>query len=424
MARFAVEERKDWRWWVTPKPLGGKPVHRWYVFPHSFTSELVHALIDDWGLGPKSHILDPFAGAGTTLLAAKERGVPATGYDLSPLAVFAARVKLANYSLSRLEEAWKRLQKDMDPAQWNGAVKSHPKLVKRALPGKLLGAFDALDRDIAALDASEAERDFFRLALLTTLPTYSRAVPTGGWLSWVKKRNGVATILSDLSNRVGCMIEDIRKGGLPRRALWHVEQADARTLPDKARTYSAVITSPPYPNRHDYTRVFGVELMFGFLDWEDTRKLRYQTFESHPEAHPERPDATEYIQPHSLGRALTRIRKKTDEARIPDMLKGYFLDMYLTLREMKRVCRSKARIAVVVGNARYYGESICVDQLTAEIGEQVGLTCEKLLAARYRGNSAQQMGRYGRHPSRESVVVLVNDEPRRQLPRTGTPGTH
>ena len=423
MAKFAVEERKDWRWWVTPKPLGGKPIHRWYVFPHSFTSELVQALIEDWGLDQDDHILDPFAGAGTTLVAAKEKGIPATGYDLSPLAVFATRVKFANYNLPRIEKAWQRLLKDIDPAKWNGVARAYPKLVRQALPRKLLGAFDALDRNIAALDASPAERDFFRLALLTTLPRYSRAVATGGWLSWVKKRNGVATILSDLSDRIGHMMEDVRKGELPRRALWHVEQADARALPDKARTYSAVITSPPYPNRHDYTRVFGVELMFGFLDWEDTRKLRYQTFESHPEAHPERPDAKEYIQPRSLGRALTRIRKKTDEARIPDMLKGYFLDMYLTLREVERVCRSKARIAVVVGNAQYYGESIPVDQLTAEIGEQVGLTCEKLLAARYRGNSAQQMGKYGRHPSRESVVVLVKDEPRRQLPGNGIPGS-
>jgi len=81
MASFQVERHLNWSRWVTPKPLAEKAVHRWYVFPHSFTSELVHQLISDWGLGPKDHILDPFAGAGTTLLAAKEKGIPATGYD-------------------------------------------------------------------------------------------------------------------------------------------------------------------------------------------------------------------------------------------------------------------------------------------------------------------------------------------------------
>jgi hypothetical protein len=51
---------------------------------------------------------------------------------------------------------------------------------------------------------------------------------------------------------------------------------------------------------------------------------------------------------------------------------------------------------------------ITVDELTAEVGEQAGLKCEKLLVARYRGNSAQQMGKHGRNPSRESVVVFQN----------------
>jgi len=406
MGRFAVEERNDWRWWVTPKPLLEKPIHRWYIFPHSFTSELVHALIDEWNLTSEDHVLDPFAGAGTTLLAAKEKGIPATGYDLSPLAVFASQVKLANYNLSRLEEAWRYLQENLEPSQWNGAKKSYPELVQKALPGRLLGAFDAIDRDICNIDASESERDFFRLALLTTLPRYSRAVPTGGWLSWVKKRNGISTVRSELSARVGLMLDDLRESHVPRRVRGHVEQADARALPDETNTYSAVITSPPYPNRHDYTRVFGVELMFGFLDWEETRKLRYQSFHSHPEAHPDRPDSTGFRQPIRLSRILEKIRKETNEPRIPEMLAGYFLDMYLCLREVKRVCKRNARAAFVVGNAQYYGQPIPVDELTAELGQQVGLTCEKLIAARFRGNSAQQMGRYGRNPSRESVVVF------------------
>ncbi len=88
------------------------------------------------------------------------------------------------------------------------------------------------------------------------------------------------------------------------------------------------------------------------------------------------------------------------------MIEGYFLDLYLSLREVQRVCSPKARSAFVVGNAQYQGVPIAVDELTAEVGEQAGLTCEKILVARYRGNSAQQMGKYGRNPSRESVVVF------------------
>lgn len=176
----------------------------------------------------------------------------------------------------------------------------------------------------------------------------------------------------------------------------------ARQLPDPDGTYTAVITSPPYPNRHDYTRVFGVELMFEFLDWEANRALRHQSFHSHPEARPKRPPAEDYVAPEGLERSVEHL----EDARIQRMLRGYFLDMHLCLREIVRVCRGGAKIAFVVGNARYGGKALLVDEFTAELGERAGLACEEIRAVRWRGNSAQQMGKYGRVASRESVVIF------------------
>lgn len=407
MRKYTVLKRIEWQGWVVPKKLSEKPIHRWYVFPHSFSSELVYAIANEWGLGPNDRILDPFAGAGTTILAAKELGIPATGYDLSPFAVFVSKVKVANYFLRRLEEVWSNLYNNLRPLERNGAVREYPELVRKALPGTLLGAFDMINQRIADVPASDAERDFFRLALLSIIPRYSRAVATGGWLRWVPKRNGVSTVTSTLEERVRMMLSDVNTTRLPRRALWTVSVADARSLPDTGERYSAVITSPPYPNRHDYTRVFGIELMFAFLDWEGTRQLRYQSFHSHPEARPKRPKVSNYEQPLDLSRAIVRIRKGTKDPRVPRMIEGYFLDMYLALREMRRVCRRGAKIAIVVGNAQYSGVRIAVDELVAEVGEQAGLVCETLIVTRYRGNSSQQMGRFGRNPSRESVVVFA-----------------
>ena len=85
---------------------------------------------------------------------------------------------------------------------------------------------------------------------------------------------------------------------------------------------------------------------------------------------------------------------------------GYFLDMYLCLREVARVCRGGAKMAFVVGNARYDGTALLVDEFTAELGERAGLACSEIRTVRWRGNSAQQMGRYGRAASRESVVMF------------------
>ena len=391
---------------MTAKLLKEKPIHRWYTFPHSFTGELVHALIDEWGLGPQDRLLDPFCGAGTTLLAAKERGISAAGYDLSPLAVLAAGVKVTNHDGERLNGIWRRLRRNVRRAAGTPARKEYAELVEKALPGQLLGEFDVLATAIDRLRCSRTEKDFFLLALLSVLPEHSSAVATGGWLKWVDGPACEIPLLETFDEQVRLMLQDTGTVDLPDQERWRAVRSDARSLPDEDDVYSAVISSPPYPNRHDYTRVFGVELMFAFLDWNGTKALRYQSFHSHPEARPDRPHPDGYTSPRSLRAAVERISETETDPRVLNMLEGYFLDMFITLRELKRVCRSGARVALVVGNVQYRGVPVVVDELTAEVGEQAGLSCEQLLVARFRGNSAQQMKLLGKNPSRETVVTF------------------
>ena len=199
--------------------------------------------------------------------------------------------------------------------------------------------------------------------------------------------------------QVRAMLRDVDSKATTSRVSWQASIADARSLPDDAGRYSAVITSPPYPNRHDYTRVFGVELLLGFLTSQETKQLRRQSIQSHPESRPERPKSGRYSQPKTLGKLLARLKDDGVDRRISGMLGGYFEDIWCCLRETKRVCKPGSKLAFVVGNVRYGGHAVVVDELTAELGEDVGLRCKTIVAARYRGNSAQQMGRHGRHPS-------------------------
>lgn len=291
------------------------------------------------------------------------------------------------------------------PGKLDIASREYPDLVKKALPGKLLGTFEEAARVFDKSLSKQSEKDFLKLALLSILPRYSRLVPTGGWLKWNENRARSTSVPQTMDEQIATMLEDIPNQPASSQD-WRANIADVRRLPDEDATFDAVITSPPYPNRHDYTRVFGVELMFAFLTWEQTRRLRYQSFHSHPEARPNRPDAEMYREPAPLTRVLARIEAANPDRRIVKMLRGYFLDMFLALCELRRVLRKNATIALVLGNAQYYGNSILVDEWTALVARKAGLRCERIVATRYRGNSAQQMGAFGIHPSRESVVIL------------------
>ena len=400
---YVLTEASEWKEWLTPKAVRERAIHRWYVFPHSFTDKLVHALIDEWQLTATDKVLDPFVGAGTTIVASRERGVPAIGCDLSPLAVFATNTKVATYCTRQLTDYWGQLSDmvhtEIDAFEYSGT--GYPMLVRDALSRGRLDVFAGIYRCIDKMGWPGNDGDFFRLALVSLIPEFSDAVASGGWLRWTNGGRSADDIWETYCRQIARMLSDVEQS-LYSELLWKASMADARRLPMSDERFSAVITSPPYPNRHDYTRVFGIELMTFFLSWEQNRALRHQSFHSHPEARPQRPAVPGYVAPLGLEDCISNV----GDGRLRRMLRGYFLDLYLCLSEIARVCAPGARIGIVVGNAQYGGNAVMVDEYTAELGERAGLRCREIRVVRWRGNSAQQMKTFGRKPSRESIVVF------------------
>lgn len=401
-----IKELVQWHDWVTPRDLRSTPIHDWFVFPHSFSNSLVKALFSEWGLSAKDSVLDPFCGAGTTLVTARDGGIPAIGYDLSPLGVMITQTKIARYDLAKIEDTWCKLRRRMKGSIAEILGRDYPALVTDAIPKDALSRLDHIRTGIRKCAPTARVRRFFHLALLAILPEFSKAVASGGWLKWEDRTIDEEAVFGEYQKQAEKMLRDVDEYDTPPHGAWEAEIADARALPHEEPIFTAVITSPPYPNRHDYTRVFGVELLFGFLDEEDTKELRYQTIHSHPEARPNRQDLAEYACPVALDETIQRVSERASDKRVPRLIDGYFKDMYLCLREMQRVCLDGAMIAMVVGNAQYHGIPVLVDDHIAEIGETLGLQCQEIRVVRYRGNSAQQMKKYGRNPSRESIVIF------------------
>jgi tRNA G10 N-methylase Trm11 len=183
---------------------------------------------------------------------------------------------------------------------------------------------------------------------------------------------------------------------------------DARNYPAdiKKMEFDAILTSPPYPNRHDYTRIYELELLVGFIENNQSlKKLRYDTLRSHVEAK-KKFEANGYTKPIRLERIIAELtgRELNNPQIIPTLI-GYFEDMYLCLKEMSKVLKKGAYVGLVVSNVRFAGIMIPVDELLGEIGEQVGLNLEIIYILRYRGNSSQQMHRHRKEPSRESLII-------------------
>lgn len=393
---------------ATPRLLQQRAVHRWYAFPHSYSPELVEAILQEWQLPRGSTILDPFVGAGTTVLVAKEQGYKAVGTDLSPLAVLVSRVKVGAYDRGELKNALAELRE-----RWNDVARKRapclvqiPDRLKRAFTAEELSVLLGLREEILSL-MEDRLRNFFLVALLAVAREFSRAVADGGWFRWVERPDQSVKIAPRLWRRVQEMIEDISLNCEHCSGQWDIFRMDARSLHIlPPRSFDALITSPPYANRHDYSRVFQIELLLLGCDEEDIYSLRYGSLRSHVEARAPAADLQDYKAPVLLTEALRRLPEQRVDRRVRRMIEGYFQDMFLVLRSAKDVLKPGARIAMVVGNVRHGGVLFPVDEILVEICEQLGYRFRESWVVRLRGNSAQQMGTFGRVASRETVVMV------------------
>jgi hypothetical protein len=86
------------------------------------------------------------------------------------------------------------------------------------------------------------------------------------------------------------------------------------------------------------------------------------------------------------------------------MVQGYFEDMNSVIKNIAIYLKPGGKVALVVANAQFAGESIPTDLLLSELAAEHGLETEEIWITRYKGNSSQQMAIYGRRPVRESIV--------------------
>ena len=70
-------------------------IHKWYDYLEDFPFSLIEEKIKEYQIKPNSLIVEPFAGSGTTLKAAKDLGRRYVGYEINKKYVSLVKKKLA-----------------------------------------------------------------------------------------------------------------------------------------------------------------------------------------------------------------------------------------------------------------------------------------------------------------------------------------
>lgn len=326
------------------------PIYNWIYFKEGFSRDLVVLLLDRFGAKAGELVLDPFCGVGTTLLACKERGIDSVGFDVLPLAVFASKVKLRDYEIDVLKDCFKSIFKEKFVRP---SLKEVPSWIRRFFLKATLEDVVFFRSVIRSL-ADQKARDFFTLALMNAAMKCSFVYKDGAVL---KVRKHPVPPLRHMFRRIAKrMIKDLEKAEFkPCRVF--VDYGDARKLRLADESVDYVITSPPYLNKIEYTKVYEVEQTL-FLSDEP------------------RPPLRTYFE---LGAGKGQLPIDVPEEATP-----YFIDLLNVLKELMRVSKEGAKLAIVIGDGFVKGKVVGVLQLLPELMEKVGFEVEEVIVANKR----------------------------------------
>jgi hypothetical protein len=429
-----------------------EPFYGWFKYREGFSSSLVRYFIDKYHPAP-GVILDPFAGAGSTLFTARALGWKAVGIEVLPIGKFVVEARLAaeKVDLRAFKQAVADYWAWRDKARTPQQRIRHIPITQGAFPveaeSELNGYLDFCDTV-----GDENVRMLLRFAAFCVLEEISFTRKDGQYMRWDyragrsigKTRFNKGKIYSfaeamerkfyqfdqDLNPIERLELFSPRQNSQPGKAEPEIILGSSlKHLPTlAANSCDMMMTSPPYCNRYDYTRTYALELVFLGHDDEDVKTLRQEmlscTVENrekikHLEAIYDnlnrRADFAKASSIYNSCEAMKEVnavleelngRKCLNNANIPRMVRNYFLEMCFIIFEMQRLLKPGGIVVMVNDNVRYGGEEIPVDLILSEFAVQVGLTVQKIWTLPTgKGNSSQQMGNHGKTELRKGVYV-------------------
>ncbi len=320
------------------------PIYNWFYYKEGFSPFVVDKLLK-YKKQDFEELIDPFCGVGTSLLRSKELGIRSIGIDISPLAAFVSRVKTRDYEdVEKIRKETEKF-KNMDKESYRWRFELFPP--ERAFPKS---NYEFITKARAFIESIEEEetRDFFLLALLSIIPQTSYVIKDGGVLR-INKRKPTLKAEKLFFRKLKRMIKDLekaKKGNVPE-----VRQGNAKEDLQGVKK-GIVITSPPYVNAVDYTKVYGLEL--SLLAGYEGIKIRKQMISS--SIYKKMPPTGEFIEYSSL-----------------PIVQHYLIDMKKFIENSRK---KELELFLVVSNALIHNTHIEIDVELAKIMEELGYKSE------------------------------------------------
>ncbi|MDW8214502.1 MAG: hypothetical protein RMJ55_13160 [Roseiflexaceae bacterium] len=405
-------------------------IHRWVPWIAGFSAGFVGDALQRYLPDPDRrgvHVLDPFAGVGTTLVESLRRGYDVTGIEINPFAALASRVKCSAFTLEpdtllstistfeqkareRTDSIDKAFQRGDDLLRCTPPPRSRPPVAFRsrtpffspAVELKILHCVDLINEV-----ANPQIRELMSLALgsiLVQVSNYSYEPSLGSRVAAGKANVLNADVVSILSSRLQAMYHDVivYRDELMRfnpTPIARVIEGDSRLMPQMVRGSSVdiVITSPPYLNNYHYVRNTRPHLFWlNFVSKpSDLKRLERANFGKYWQTvRSAEPSKLQFDLPILRG-IIEEITIKNPQKRVyggkgwANYAIEYFNDCYTLCQNLYYALKKKSYAVIVLGNSIIQGVGVPTDLLFGQISELCHLKLDKILTLRKKrvGNS-------------------------------------
>lgn len=385
------------------------PIHRWYRLTPSFSPKLADDIANHFGLGPDDFVLDPFSGVGTVPVCMKYRGIAACSIELNPYLHFVSTVKTRTYrDIDAIESCFQDFLKRFravahklpdDAAEYLRIEAAHIPPIQYPerwwSPGNLM-QLTCLRKALADFDAEPIHLDLIRMGASAVLVPVSNAKHNHVSLTFAQNPLPTVDVVEVLAEKLGDIVDDLRAvSTLPcaDATVYYGNSKEASNVLPSDRKVSAVITSPPYPNRFSYARETRPHLFFNDLvesaavvgqletdaiggTWGKATSVLSQGIEPANEVvasllAPYVPDI------HGKGALMAHYVTK------------YFNNIYEHAGEIAKVCRERARLAYVIGNSKFYDHPLPSDEILAAIFAHFGFSLDRIDRMRKRQSKTE-----------------------------------
>lgn len=363
--------------------------HQIHPYPAMLMPLIVRELLEKYGKGKNTVVLDPYVGAGTTLVEAQYYGAKQViGVDLNPLAILISKAKTTQYNFDNLRNQIRHFNKYKENIDYNVDV-NNDEIHNFSIRDSWFKEKNVIELAFLQkyLDTIKDEKVnlFFKIAFSVVVRSVS-LTRNGEFKLYRIQKNKIPDFnpnaiqeFTDILERNIKLLEDYSKvtNYETKVDIYEMNSNLLKDMSELKEQVDIVITSPPYGDSHT-TVAYGQfsRLANEWLRIEDANQIDNTLMGGSTKV-----DLNTKFNIPELDETIEKIKEfdaTQKRNRHPDVI-SFYIDYIESIESVARTIKKDGIVIYVVGNRRVRNYELPTDIVTAKTFESLGFYHEETI---------------------------------------------